>query len=475
MCVSNKSRLEWSSAYASVGIASRWRNLWSSRGGDRPPLHDDRSAIIAIQWLVAIGTSYLLFAVHDLTLTDPLRALLILLCLLSAPVVERIPHDLFDRRIIEPVLLIVDSILIISAITLSQEAPWDLLLLFFFCVFIAVIGENLIQIGVACFILSLVFVLFISPNTVAVSTIEPNFLIRVPFMFGISIFYGHLASQAKRDKKQLEKMEETIRLKRQVVCALAHDIKTPLNVILGHAELLAEDSGRLTSPAEKRFSIKCIRNNIEGIVKLITEFLDISKLETLKPEASKHWVQMNAIAEEIVLQQSVTAREKNLKVSLDLDNGLRPILGDSNQLQRALWNLVSNAIKFTPDGGSVTVSTRMLKKTLSIKVADTGVGIPREELSGLFTEFKRLKGAANTEGSGLGLFIVKTIVEAHNGTVTVESEAGVGTTFTVLLPSSKDVSDRVAPDTAPRKAESAVSGRHITARSAVKEQAEIHS
>ncbi|HEY7221369.1 MAG TPA: HAMP domain-containing sensor histidine kinase [Candidatus Binatia bacterium] len=468
--MSNKSLLERSSAHANAGVMSGWRDLWRSRGGDRTSLQNDKNAIVAIQWLVAIGTSYLLFAVHDLSLTSPLRAFLILLCLISAAVVQRIPDQIFDRRIIEPALLVIDSILIISAITLSQETPWDLLLLFFFCVFIAVIGETLLQVAVACLLLSLVFVLFASPHTVDITATDPSFFIRIPFMFGISIFYGHLASQVKRDKKQMEKLEETIRLKRQFVCALAHDIKTPLNVILGHAELLAEEPGSPTSPAAKRFSIKCIRKNIDGIVKLITDFLAVSKLETLKLDSAKSLVQLNAIAEDVVLGQMVTARDKNLSLTHDLDKKLKPMLGDADQMQRALGNLVGNAIKFTRPGGTITVSSRMIKNHISIKVTDTGCGIPKEELAGLFTEYKRLKGAANTEGTGLGLFIVKTIVEAHDGTVTVESEEGVGTTFTVLLPSSKDSWNSIEPATAAHGAKTVASEYHNSAQPLAEEQ-----
>jgi adenylate cyclase len=109
-------------------------------------------------------------------------------------------------------------------------------------------------------------------------------------------------------------------------------------------------------------------------------------------------------------------------------------LGDEDQMQRALWNLVSNAIKFTPNGGSVSVVSETREKHVILQVKDTGTGIPQEELSSLFSEFRRLEGAVNTEGTGLGLFIVKTIVEVHGGTVTVQSTLGTGTTFTILLP-----------------------------------------
>jgi signal transduction histidine kinase len=451
---------------------SHWLSPWSSHGRDRTSIREDRNAIIAIQWLVAIGTSYLIFASHDWSLTDPLLALVILVCLVSASVLKRIPEETFQKRLIEPGLLVLDSILIISAI-LSQETPWDLLLLFFFCVLIAAIGENLIQIAVGCVLLSLVFLVFVSPNAVDVLTINSNFLIRVPFMFGISIFYGHLASQVKREKRRVEKIEATMRLKRQFVCALAHDIKTPLNVILGHAELLAGEYGSQPNSTEKLTSITCIRKNIDGIVKLITDFLAVSKLETLKFDSAKNLVQMNAIAEDVVLGQMVTARDKNLNLTLDLDKKLKPMLGDNDQMQRALGNLVGNAIKFTPPGGGITVTSRMIKNDISIKVTDTGCGIPKEELAGLFAEFKRLKGTTNIEGTGLGLFIVKTIVEAHDGTVTVESQEGVGTTFTMLLPASRDFLGGIQPENASKGAETGISGEHHMAGYAVEERANI--
>lgn len=468
--MSNESLRQWPISLSSSKVMSQWLSPWISRGLDGTSIREDRNAIIAIQWLVAIGTSYLVFAAHDWSLTDPLPALLILVCLGSASLLKRISEETFKNRLIEPGLLILDSILIVSAI-LTQEAPWDLLLLFFFCVLIAAIGENLIQIGVGCVLLSLVFLVFVSPNAADVLTINPNFFIRVPFMFGISIFYGHLASQVKREKRRVEKMEATMRLKRQFVSALAHDIKTPLNVILGHAELLAGDYGSQPDSTEKRSSIICIRKNIEGIVKLITDFLAVSKLETFVLDSAKNLVQLNVIAEDVVLEQMVTARDNNLNLTLDLDEKLKPMLGDSNQMQRALGNLVGNAIKFTPPGGSITVTSRMVKNDISIKVTDTGSGISTEELSGLFSEFKRLKGTANIEGTGLGLFIVKTIVEAHDGTVAVESKEGVGTTFTMLLPASQDLLGGVQPENANKAAETKISIERDLVRQGVEEQA----
>jgi signal transduction histidine kinase len=430
----NGSLLHWPTA--EFWDASRWRRLCNSEGVNDDCKRDENSALIALQWLVAIATSYLVIAAQDLETLAPMPALLILLCLSSAVLLRRVPKAYYEKHLIAPGLLVVNSILIVSAIATSQVVPWDLLILFFFCVFIAAIGDNLIQVGVLCVLLSLVFVVFVSPTAVDPSAIRTNFLFRIPFMFGISLFYGHLASQVKLEKKRTEKIEEEARLKRQVLCALAHDIKTPLNVIQGYAELLAEPHSGYSNSRESASYLNCIRQNINRIAKMITDFLDVSKLESLKSEGGNDSIQLNAIAEDVVLEQMVTARAKNLRLALELDENLEPVLGDFTQMQRALSNLVSNAIKFTPSGGSITVKSQRINKSVTIEVKDTGVGIPMEEMSGLFSEFHRLRSEVNTEGTGLGLFIVKSIVENHGGNVSVQSEVGQGSTFTIRLPTA---------------------------------------
>jgi signal transduction histidine kinase len=448
IAVNDKLPLKQPIAILSTMVMSRWVKLRNGRRSSRVSIRKDRDTIIALQWLVAVGISYLVFAVQDWNLTDPVAGMLISVCLLSAVILQRIPDRIFAKPFIEPGLIMVDSLLVVSALILREQTPWDLLLLFFFCVFIAAMGENLIQIGIASALLSVVFLFFFSPNATAALTISSDLLIRVPFMFGISIFYGYMTGQIRREKRRMEQMEEAVRARRQFVCALAHDIKTPLNVIGGYAELLAGEYGGPKDPAERVSYLKHIRENLDRVFQLVTDFLTVSKLESSGLEAAKDLVQLNEIAEDVVLQQMVIARDKNLKLTLDLDKTLKPVMGDNNQLQRVLSNLVGNAIKFTPGGGSISVRSRMVGKDVSIEVADTGPGIPAEEIPELFSEFRRLNGSINTEGTGLGLFIVKTIVEAHDGTVAVDSGKGVGSTFRILLPASKQPSVSVQRDQA---------------------------
>src|SRR5918994_547188 len=395
---------------------------------------ENRNALIALQWFVAVGTSYLILSSQAWSLGAPLPLLLISLCIISAPALQRLPVKFFAGKNIEAKLLTFDSILILAAIGLTHSAPWDLLALFFFCVFIAAIGENLLHIVVGGTLLSLIFLIFISSQQIDLAAINSDLLLRVPFMLGISVLYGHLTNEVKRDKRRIEQLKQTEEFKRQVVCALAHDVKAPLSVILGHAELLAGAFGGQPNPADKTLSLKCIRENIDRIVNLVIGFLNVSELVTPKAETSKTAVELNPILRDVIRQQTVALRKKDLNLRLELADDLKPCHGDQNQLERVLWNLIDNAIKYTPAGGAVALASRMIGGKISLSIRDSGIGIPKRELANLFREFKRLEGSANTEGTGLGLFIVKTILDDHNGSITVESEEGAGTTFKIELP-----------------------------------------
>src|SRR5918994_7829420 len=239
---------------------------------------ENRNALIALQWFVAIGTSYLILSSQAWSLGAPLPLLLIFFCIVSAPALQRLPVKFFAGKNIEAKLLTFDSILILAAIGLTQSAPWDLLALFFFCVFIAATGENLMHIVLGCTLLSVIFLIFMTSKQIELSALNPDLLLRVPFMLGISVLYGHLTNQVKRDKRRIEQLKQTEELKRQVVCALAHDVKAPLSVILGHAELLAGFIDGRADPKEQFLSLKCIRENIDRIVKLVTGFLNVSEL-----------------------------------------------------------------------------------------------------------------------------------------------------------------------------------------------------
>lgn len=395
---------------------------------------DKKKTLLNLQWLVVLATSYLLLFKKGEIVQDPWVFALIAALMISVVVLYRLPRPAFEHTRFAPALAIVDTVLISAAIWTNREGPWDLFLVFYFCLFISASGESLIKIVVGCL---LVAVLSISINPFSDKSflqIDPDLLFRIPFLFGVSILYGYLAEQTRKERTRAEKAEDTERIKRQLVSALAHDIKNPLGVIMGYAEALHES---LEGPGakDKLNMLDRIQDNGQRIVKLVTGFLEASKAEAGMINLEPKPVDLNLLLREAGQQQMALLRQKEISLQVDLKAGLPQILGDDLQLDRVFWNLVGNAIKFTPKQGVVKLRSWVENGKVCASVSDTGMGISKDELPMLFTEFRRLKGSANVEGTGLGLFIVKTIVEAHGGTVEAQSDVGKGTTFTVRLPS----------------------------------------
>lgn len=238
--------------------------------------------------------------------------------------------------------------------------------------------------------------------------------------------------------KRKRASEEQKQLRRQLISALAHDIQNPLVVINVNAQVLASQIQPSEEAHQTLDLLQLIQDNVRRINFLIKSFLDISKSEVVTVEGVRKPVQINHVVREICHHQvgELTLREIILK--LDLDKKLPQIMGDESQLERALWNLVSNAIKYTPSGGCVTLSSYVDGQSVCVSVTDTGVGIPEDDLTSIFAEFYRHRDATPFRGIGLGLFIVKIIVQSHGGRVDVQSRVGEGSTFTVRLPLQGD-------------------------------------
>lgn len=395
---------------------------------------DKKHAITILQWLVAIVTSYLLLFSKNTISEDPGVYGLIAFFLASCLLLQRLPLSAFHHRYFDIALLVSDTILISASIYMNRDVPWDLFLFYFFILFLAAIGENMVRIVIGSVLISLVYVGLLFQQGKDFSQIGPDLFIRIPFLFGASILYGYLSENAKKEKTRAESAEQKERLKMDLVSALAHDIKNPLGIIMGYAETMSD---RLVGRSEEKENIEIldrIQDSAQRIVNLVTGFLEASKAEAGKISVQEQPVHINTLIREVAQAQMGELRKKNISLEVNLEESLPTIMGDLAQLDRVLWNLVGNAIKFTPAGGKIAVSSKRDNGYVCVAVKDTGIGIPQDELPLLFSQFRRLKGSAKIEGTGLGLFIVKTIIEAHKGTVQAESMNGQGSTFTIRVP-----------------------------------------
>ena len=226
--------------------------------------------------------------------------------------------------------------------------------------------------------------------------------------------------------------EENSRAKDIFLATLSHELRTPLNAILGWAHLLG--SGHL-SDEEKLEAIDVIERNARAQVRLVEDLLDVSRFITGKMNMQQGVVEFDKVIISAIESVRPQAQEKN--IALEVETEPVVVMGDGVRLQQVIWNLVSNAVKFTPDGGKVAVSLAQSETHGQLKVCDSGEGISSDFLPHVFERFRQADGSSSRRhgGLGLGLAIVRNIVDWHGGTISVSSDGeGTGSIFTVEIP-----------------------------------------
>ena len=233
-------------------------------------------------------------------------------------------------------------------------------------------------------------------------------------------------------REQLERLNEQ---KDRLMSVLSHDLRSPFTSILGFCDILLEDAETLTSSERTQFTT-FIRDSARRQLTLLNQLLDWSRLETGRVSFDMKEVDLKAIAAECVEGHLGLAMRKAIILRSTLQRRMT-VRGDVSMLGQVFNNLISNALKFTPLGGSITVDqTEGAEQEWVVRVSDSGIGIPKKDLKRLFKVEEKYtrRGIQGEEGTGLGLSVVDEIVRKHSGSITVESEEGHGTTFTIRLP-----------------------------------------
>lgn len=233
---------------------------------------------------------------------------------------------------------------------------------------------------------------------------------------------GILANAYNEMAGRIQTIVETLR---RFVADAAHEIHTPLTALRTNLELASESS----DPFVARQAL----SQVARLQQLADNLLDLSRLEAPNRTMEREQIDLTQMIRE--MSEIYASRAEQADVDFDLRIGTEAyVSGDAAQLQRMTANLLDNAIKFTSEGGAITISLDADTNQATLRIKDTGIGIPADDLPSLFERFHRARNTANYPGSGLGLAIVKAIVNGHGGTITVDSQSGQGTTFTVQLP-----------------------------------------
>jgi signal transduction histidine kinase len=232
---------------------------------------------------------------------------------------------------------------------------------------------------------------------------------------------------------QNEQLVELDTLKDEFVSSVSHELRTPLTSISGYVDLMLEDE----DDEQKRGYLGIVERNAQRLLKLVSDLLFSAQLQGGRLEFERSEVDLHRLVLQSVESARPRAEAAGIELVLDAE-AVPSVDGEAVRLAQLLDNLVSNAIKFTPGGGRVSVHLSPRDGLVRFEISDTGIGIPEDERERLFERFFRSQTALERQiqGTGLGLYISKAIVEAHGGRIGVQSEPGEGTTFVVELPAS---------------------------------------
>jgi signal transduction histidine kinase len=232
--------------------------------------------------------------------------------------------------------------------------------------------------------------------------------------------------------EQNERLRESDRLKDEFVALISHDLRTPLTSIMGYLELTMEDEAL---GAESRSFLEVVQRNSERLLRLVNDLLFVARLEAGELDLHADDLDLGPIVRQSVEEARPRAAAKGIELACEAQSAPE-VRGDRGRMFQLLDNLISNAIKFTPEGGRVAVKLFERGARTQIEVSDTGIGIPSDEQARLFDRFFRARTATEEQipGTGLGLYIASAIIAAHDGEIDVVSEPGRGTTFCIDLP-----------------------------------------
>ena len=255
----------------------------------------------------------------------------------------------------------------------------------------------------------------------------------------IGILADTFNDMAAQIETMLEELKKAEKLRREFVANVSHELRTPLTNIRSYAETISDDRA-IPQETEEEF-LRVIINESDRMTKIVQDLLELSRFDSGASELAIEEFSIERSLRDVYAAVALEARKRGHEVNLELEWKLPKIFGDRARIEQVLMNIISNALKYTPDGGNIGIFSGTSDGNVWVRIEDTGVGIPREDLGRVFDRFYRVDKARSREsgGTGLGLSIAKEIVTKHGGELSITSTQGLGTTVTMTLPIKRSV------------------------------------
>lgn len=249
----------------------------------------------------------------------------------------------------------------------------------------------------------------------------------------LSVLATNFNSMADKIVSNMEEIKSIDSLRRELIANVSHDLRTPLAVLKGYTETLQMKEGKISEKEREKY-LEIIDGNADKLSNLVAQLFEYSKLEAEQVEPNKEPFSITDLAQDLIANYQVLGKKKGVEIDMQVKNEIPIVFADISLVERAIQNLMDNALKFTPKGGTVTLNLEGTKKDVKIAISDTGIGIKEKEQVQLFERYRQSKRANNKEGVGLGLAIVKKIMELHNTTIQIISKPNEGSSFQFWLP-----------------------------------------
>ncbi len=407
------------------------------RSGSGPPdwSGDSMHVLVMLRWVLIIAISYLVLFGQPYETTSTSAALFVALYLGSNVVLSRWVARATRVLRMEWAIVVLDVSAVTVALCLSGDAANELFVLYFVVLFFSALLDGVLLAVAAALLIGIAHLYTASTFMDFGTLIQNGYIVRVPFLFAVALFFGNLVQNARSTQRR-EQDCATRAQRMELLSTVSHDLRNPLGVIDSLAELLLEgDGGELNR--EQASLVMRIRVSIRQVLHLSNNLIDAERIDlknfTLRSEACD----LVDVVEESLLVASTAAELKRVALKWTLPQHVRWV-ADAVQIERALSNLLGNAIKFTPAGGEVGLTMKVSDSGVRIEIADSGPGFPETLLEDLGR--KHLFGAdSKGAGSGLGLYIADAVMKAHGGSLSAENLDAGGALVALSLVSASEV------------------------------------
>ena len=414
-----------------------------------------KGLFLLLRYVFIIAASYLLIFEAPIGEFGATQALMIAAALASNVVLSLVRTETMFAWYVEAPVLIADTLWVSWALHSTGTIGHEFFLLYFFVLFLAALGESMRMVLLGSTVISVANVYFMSNTPIWTS---PH-LLRIVFFYAVALFYGNVVTQVKRERQRADKgfawakeleaqvaarttelrqlynqSQAASRLKSEFIATMSHELRSPLHIIMGYTDLLLEgEFGGLNE--EQTHTLRVITKYQEDLLDLVNATLDLNRLEAGKLELELRHCDLVQLLRELEDETRLGWTKPGVQFIWNASPDLPRLYTDPARLKTVLKNLIGNAVKFTARG-SITIDARSTHGGVEISVADTGIGIAKEQQAVIFEPFRQVDGSTTRYygGVGLGLHIVRRLLGLMGGNISVESEVGRGSTFRVWLP-----------------------------------------